>query len=80
MGPLDEVFAAAYEVGAMGACISGAGPCVLAICDENAGKVGLAMREVYRNHGIGTKMHVLRIASLGAHAVDELGDDLATAV
>ena len=74
MGPLDEVFTSAYEAGAMGACISGAGPCVLAICDENAEKVGLAMRKVYRAHGIGTKMHVLRIASRGAHAVDELGN------
>ena len=73
MGPLDEVFEAAYEGGALGACISGAGPCVLAICDQGAGKVGLAMREVYRKHGIGTAMHVLRIAALGAHAVDPYG-------
>ena len=80
MGPLDEVFASAYETGAIGVCISGAGPCVLAICDKNAGKVGLAMRGVYRAHGIDTKMHVLRIASRGAHAVDELGGDLAAAL
>ncbi len=73
MGPLDEVFEAAHEAGALGACISGAGPCVLAICDQSAGKAGLAMREVYRVHGIDTRMHVLRIASRGAHAVDYSG-------
>lgn len=73
MGPLDEVFEAAYDEGALGTCISGAGPCVLAICDQGPGKVGLAMREVYRKHGIDTRMHVLRIASSGAHAVDPYG-------
>ncbi|HBK79035.1 MAG TPA: homoserine kinase [Nitrospinae bacterium] len=76
MGPLDEIFAAAYEAGALGVCISGAGPCVLALCDPSAGKVGLAMRDVYRSHGIGTQMHVLRIAAHGAHAVDTSGQDI----
>ncbi len=79
MGPLDDVFDAAYEAGALGACISGAGPCVLALCDQSAGKVGLAMREVYRAHGIGTRMHVLRIASRGAHAVDYAGASITAA-
>ncbi|MEE9275854.1 MAG: homoserine kinase [bacterium] len=66
MGPLEEVFAAAREMGALGVCISGAGPCVLAIAGKNPGKVGLAMRDVYLSHGIGCRMHVLRIAPQGA--------------
>lgn len=69
MGPLDEVFSAAYREGALGVCISGAGPCVLAICNRGAGRVGIAMREVYESHGIVAKMHVLRISSEGAHAI-----------
>ncbi|MEK6711681.1 MAG: homoserine kinase [Nitrospinota bacterium] len=73
MGPLEEVFAAARRAGALGVCISGAGPCVLAICSQaaqNAGKVGNAMREVYLSRGIGCRMHVLRVDPRGAHAVD----------
>ena len=70
MGPLDEVFSAGYEAGALGVCISGAGPCVLAVCHRNAGKVGIAMREIYQAHGISAKMHILRISAQGAHAVD----------
>lgn len=70
MGPLEEVFAAARKAGALGVCISGAGPCVLAICSHNPGRVGNAMREVYLSHGIGCRMHVLRTDPRGAHAVD----------
>ncbi len=70
MGPLDEVFAAGYEAGALGVCISGAGPCVLAVCHRNAGKVGIAMREVYKSHDISARMHILRISARGAHAVE----------
>jgi homoserine kinase len=70
MGPLDEVFAAGYEAGALGVCISGAGPCVLAVCHRNAGKAGIAMREVYQAHGISARMHILRISAKGAHAIE----------
>jgi len=70
MGPLEEVFAAARKAGALGVCISGAGPCVLAICSQNPGKVGNAMREVYLAHGIGCRMHVLRTDPRGAHAAE----------
>ena len=70
MGPLEEVFEAAYEAGALGACISGAGPCILAICRRHPGRVGNAMREVYQSHGIGCRMHVLRIDPRGAHEID----------
>ena len=70
MGPLDEVFEAAYEAGALGACISGAGPCILAICRRHPGRVGNAMREVYQSRGIGCRMHVLRIDPRGAHEID----------
>lgn len=69
MGPLDEVFSAGYEAGALGVCISGAGPCVLAVCARGAGRVGIAMREVYQAHGISARMHILRISTKGAHAV-----------
>ncbi len=70
MGPLDEVFQAAYEAGALGVCVSGAGPCVLAICRDNPGKVGNAMWKVYQSRGIGCRMHVLRIDTRGACEVD----------
>ncbi len=70
MGPLEEVFEAAYDAGALGACISGAGPCVLAICRHDPGKVGNAMRAVYHARGIGCRMHVLRIDTHGARVVE----------
>ncbi|MBI2131890.1 MAG: homoserine kinase [Candidatus Tectomicrobia bacterium] len=70
MGPLEDVFAAARKAGALGVCISGAGPCVLAICSQNPGRVGNAMREVYLAQGIGCRMHVLRTDPRGAHAAD----------
>ena len=70
MGPLEEVFAAARSAGALGVCISGAGPCILSLALENAGKVGNAMRKVYLSHGIGCRMHILRIANEGAREVD----------
>lgn len=70
MGPLEEAFEAAYEAGALGACISGAGPCVLAICRNNPGKVGNAMREAYQARGVGCRMHVLRIDTRGACAME----------
>lgn len=69
MGPLEEVFRAAYGAGALGACVSGAGPCVLAICGEEPGRVGSAMRAVYRARGIGCRMYVLRIDPRGAHEI-----------
>ena len=70
MGPLEEVFRAAYEAGALGACVSGAGPCVLAICGSDPGRVGGAMREVYQSRGIGCRAHVLRIDAGGAREID----------
>ena len=69
MGPVEEVYAAARAAGALGVCVSGAGPCVLAICEKNPGRVGNAMREVYLSHGIGCRMHVLRVDPRGAHPV-----------
>lgn len=70
MGPLEEVFSAARAAGSLGVCVSGAGPCILALALENAGKVGNAMREVYLSRGIKSRMHVLRIANEGAREVD----------
>lgn len=71
MGPLEEVFAAARGAGALGVCVSGAGPCVLAVCDRShPGRVGNAMRAVYLAHGIACRMHVLRMDPRGAHAVE----------
>ncbi len=66
MGPLDEVFRAAREAGALGVSISGAGSSVLALAIEAPEKVGAAMEEAYRDNGIGCRSLVLEVDGAGA--------------
>ncbi|MED5578910.1 MAG: homoserine kinase [Nitrospinota bacterium] len=76
MGPLEEVFTAGREAGALGVCISGAGPCVLAICQHNPQEIGDAMEKVYREHGINSRVHILRSDPLGAHSILSFSESL----
>jgi len=69
MGPLEEVFEAGRDAGALGVCISGAGPCVLAICKDHPKQIGIAMQKIYIEHGINSRIHVLRSDPLGAHPI-----------
>ena len=59
-----DVFRAARRAGALGASLSGAGPCLIAYTLENEEAVGQAMVEAFREHEI--EAHALQL-SLDAH-------------
>ncbi len=65
---LKEVRAAAKQNGAFGLVISGAGPTLLAVCDEEvtAQKIASAMQMVYNDAGIACIARHARVASSGA--------------
>ncbi|MFQ6110522.1 MAG: homoserine kinase [Nitrospinota bacterium] len=66
MGPLDEVFRAARDAGALGVSISGAGSSVLALALEAPERVGAAMEKAYLKRGIACRSLVLEVDSQGA--------------
>lgn len=61
-----EAFQGAVAAGALGACLSGAGPCLMAFTMENMEAVGQAMVQVLSDHGVKAVYHVLDIDSQGA--------------
>ena len=61
---MKDVFRAACRAGALGASLSGAGPCLIAYTLENEESVGQAMVEAFREHEI--EAHALQL-SLDAH-------------
>lgn len=61
---MKDVFRAACRAGALGASLSGAGPCLIAYTLENEEAVGQAMVEAFREHEI--EAHALQL-SLDAH-------------
>lgn len=69
MPMLTEVRAAAKQAGAYGLVISGAGPTLCAVCDnENlASTVALALKAVYDNAGIDSAARATRVSVEGAH-------------
>ncbi len=62
-----EVFDAAREAGALGAALSGAGPCVIAYTLEHSVAVGDAMVSAFGRHDIDARMLILDIDTRGAH-------------
>lgn len=64
---MQEVMAAAITAGALGSCLSGAGPSILALCDKNTADVSLKMREAWEEFGIKAHTYVLNIAERGAN-------------
>ena len=68
-----EVFRAAREAGAIGANLSGAGPCLIAYVPERlraAEKVGEAMCATFREHGVNAAAKILALDSRGAHIIN----------
>ena len=61
---MKDVFRAACRAGALGASLSGAGPCLIAYTLENEEAVGQAMVEAFQEHEI--EAHALQL-SLDAH-------------
>jgi len=63
---LKEVMAAAVSAGALGSCLSGAGPSILAFVNERAREVQEAMVQTWQEKGIKAAAYLLDIAGTGA--------------
>ena len=64
-----DVFKAARAAGALGASMSGAGPCLIAFTVENAGAVGMAMRDAFARNNVKSEYHVFDIDGTGATVI-----------
>jgi len=63
---IQEVMAAALEAGALGSCLSGAGPSILAFANKQAETVSRKMVEAWEKAGIKAKTYILDINNQGA--------------
>ena len=68
----DAVMAAAYKAGALGVCVSGSGPSILAVGSKWAARIGEAMCEAFAAEGENARYEVLPFEptgtiSLGVH-------------
>jgi homoserine kinase len=65
-----EAVAAAVKAGALGACLSGSGPTVLAFVDHHGSpdRVGAALEKAFAAERIRSETHVLSISRVGARA------------
>ena len=68
----DAVKSAALEAGALGSSLSGSGPSLFALCEnESADKVALAMEQACREAGFDCQSWISPLSSPGAH-VEEI--------
>lgn len=72
-----EVMEAAKRAGALGAAMSGAGPCLMAYTLEHEAAVGDAMVQAFRSHDIEARCLILDIDHRGAYIVNETHEGLA---
>jgi len=63
---MQAVFQAAIDMGAFGAVISGAGPCLMAFTHEKSQRIGEAMTNAFKAHNIKSTYRVLNIDNTGA--------------
>ncbi len=67
---MDDVLAAAVENGALGAALSGAGPCLIAFARrETPGDIGAAMVAAFARHGVKSAYRDLDIDDAGAKII-----------
>jgi homoserine kinase len=66
---MPDVFSAAVEAGALGAALSGAGPCLIAFTEQNQNEVGEAMVKAFSHHGVKSSYRRLNIDTDGAKIV-----------
>lgn len=64
-----DVFRAARAAGALGAGMSGAGPCLIAFTVENADAVGMAMREAFAGNNVRSEYRIFDIDGTGAAVI-----------
>lgn len=62
---MQKVMSAALDQGALGSCLSGAGPSILALCDSRVEEISAGMREAWKEQGISSETYVLNIAVNG---------------
>jgi homoserine kinase len=63
---MDETIAAALEAGALGACLSGSGPTILALTHGREEAVADAMRQALSAVGVAAVTRVLEVSLRGA--------------
>lgn len=61
-----QVLAAARQTGALGATLSGAGPCLLAFATSDADEIGKAMVKAFNIHKVKASYQILQIDQQGA--------------
>ncbi|SMC56986.1 homoserine kinase [Sporomusa malonica] len=61
-----QVLAAARQAGALGAALSGAGPCLLAFTADNSDEIGQAMVKAFNIHKVDARYQLLQIDTQGA--------------
>lgn len=67
---LKKVLAAARLAGARGACLSGAGPTVVAFADSNLEHIARVMKETFRESGVNARTLVLEPSIVGVRALE----------
>jgi homoserine kinase len=67
---MKDVFRAAHQAGALGASLSGAGPCLMAFTDKDPDRVGKAMTEAFQRNKIEARYLVMDIDGHGAAIVN----------
>lgn len=69
-----DVFGAAKKAGALGASLSGAGPCLIAYCLQRRHveeAVGQAMKETFAQHGVHADILIMDLDTRGAHIMND---------
>lgn len=62
---VDEVMASAYKAGALGVCVCGSGPAILAISSKWANRIGEAMVRTFQHKGRAARYEVLNFETAG---------------
>lgn len=66
-----DVIKAAKREGALGACISGAGPCIIAYTVEHPHEVASAMEQAFAKNSVKAKALILDVDRRGAHILKQ---------
>lgn len=66
---MPDVFTAALDNGALGAALSGAGPCLMAFADHNETAIGEAMVQAFKDNGVTAEYLLLNIDKEGTKVV-----------
>lgn len=69
---MKKVLAAARLAGARGVCLSGAGPSLLALADNNFELIARVMKETFQQNGVRARTLVLNITPVGARALEKI--------